>query len=109
MRRLVRRGIPIRTPTYTDCLNEVCQAVLAGNLAGLYHAGGPVPLSLYQIAQIVNRVGGYDPRYLMGCLRHEAGPVPPRAGNVALNSSKLAGALGYEPFDPWPLAPRARK
>jgi len=93
----------VRTPTYTDCLNQVCQAVLASDLSGLYHAGGPRRLSLYQIAQIVNRVGGYDPVHLQGCYRHEAGPIPPRAGNVSLNSGRLARALGYNPLDPWPL------
>ncbi len=93
----------IRTPTYTDCLNRVCEDVLASDLSGLFHAGGPRRLSLYQIAQIVNRVGGYDPNHLMGCLRHEAGPIPPRAGDVSLDSSKLTQALSYEPFDPWPL------
>jgi dTDP-4-dehydrorhamnose reductase len=92
----------IRTPTYTDCLNPLCAAVLSSDLAGLYHAGGPRPLSLYQIAQIINRVGGYDPDHLIGCPRIEAGPVPPRAGNVSLDSTKLAAALGYPPFDPWP-------
>ena len=92
----------VRTPHYTDCLNRLCEAVLAGKLAGLYHAGGPRPLSLYQIAQIINRVGGYDPRHLMGCPRRAAGPIPPRAGNVALDSSKLARALGYQPFHAWP-------
>jgi dTDP-4-dehydrorhamnose reductase len=96
----------IRTPTYTDCLNELCEVVLAGNLQGLYHAGGPRWLSLYQIAQIVNRVGGYDPRLLHGCPRRAAGPIPPRAGNVAMNSQKLADALGYAPFDPWPVEPQ---
>ena len=96
----------VRTPTYTDCLNRLAAAALAGDLAGLYHAGGPRRLSLYQIAQIVNRVGGYPPELLMGCLRHEAGPVPPRAGDVSLDSSKLIGALGYAPFDPWPLEDR---
>jgi dTDP-4-dehydrorhamnose reductase len=95
----------IRTPTYTDCLNELCEAVLASDLAGLYHAGGPRRLSLFKIAQIINRVGGYDPNLLMGCPRKMAGPVPPRAGDVSLDSSKLAAALGYEPFDPWPFAP----
>jgi dTDP-4-dehydrorhamnose reductase len=94
----------IRTPTYTDCLNEMCEAVLGSDLTGLYHAGGPRRLSLYNIAQIINRVGGYDPQLLMGCPRKMAGPIPPRAGNVSLNSSKLADALGFEPFDPWPLA-----
>src|SRR5689334_13082193 len=94
----------IRTPTYTDCLNEMCEAVLASDLAGLYHAGAPRRLSLYNIAQIINRVGGYDPNLLIGCPRIMAGPMPPRAGNVSMNSTKLADALGYEPFDPWPVA-----
>jgi dTDP-4-dehydrorhamnose reductase len=92
----------VRTPTYTDCLNRLFERLLASDLAGLYHAGGPRRLSLYEIAQVVNRVGGYDPKLLMGCLRHAAGPIPPRAGNVAMNSSKLAAALGYDPFTPWP-------
>ena len=77
--------------------------VLAKDLAGLYHAGGPRRLSLYQIAQIVNRVGGYDPKLLMGCPRVEAGPIPPRAGNVTLDSTALNRELGGNPFDPWPL------
>jgi dTDP-4-dehydrorhamnose reductase len=92
----------IRTPTYTDCLSRVCQAVLASDLCGLFHAGGPRQLSLFQIAQIVNRVGGYDPDHLMGCPRIAAGPIPPRAGDVTLDSSRLAGSLGFSPFDPWP-------
>src|SRR6185295_7844085 len=92
----------VRTPTYTDCLNELCEVVLASDLAGLYHAGGPRSLTLYQIAQVVNRAGGYDPRNLMGCPRKMAGPIPPRAGNVTLDSSKLTRTLGYQPFDPWP-------
>jgi dTDP-4-dehydrorhamnose reductase len=92
----------VRTPTYTDCLSELCEALLAGRLAGLFHAGAPRPLSLFQIAQVVNRVGGYDPRHLRGCLRAAAGNMPPRAGNVAMDSGKLRAELGYEPFDPWP-------
>jgi dTDP-4-dehydrorhamnose reductase len=92
----------VRTPTYTDCLNRLCETVLASGLSGLYHAGGPRPLSLYQIAQIINRVGGYDPRHLMGCRRIEAGPIPPRAGDVSMDSRRLAQALGREPFHPWP-------
>lgn len=93
----------VRTPTYTDCLNRLCEAMLARPLPGLYHAGGPRRLSLYEIAQIVNRVGGYDPKLLMGCLRFESSPIPPRAGDVSMCSQKLIDALGYQPFDPWPL------
>ena len=93
----------VRTPTYTDCLNRLMEHLLLGSLAGLFHAGGPLPLSLFEIAQVVNRVGGYDPDLLMGCPRIDAGPIPPRAGDVTLDSSKLTAALGYMPFDRWPL------
>src|SRR5436190_17563892 len=94
----------VRTPTYTDCLNPLLADVLSRReIIGLFHAGGPRRLSLFQIAQIVNRVGGYDPDLLHGCMRIEAGPMPPRAGDVTMDSSKLAAALGYDPFDPWPL------
>jgi len=92
----------IRTPTYTDCMNLLYERMLANDLSGLFHAGGPRRLSLYQIAQIINRVGGYPAECLMGILRHKAGPIPPRAGNVSMNSDKLTKALGYNPFDPWP-------
>jgi dTDP-4-dehydrorhamnose reductase len=93
----------VRTPTYTDCLDRLFRRVLASKLTGLYHAGAPRQLSLYEIAQIVNRVGGYDPELLRGCLRQQAGPIPPRAGNVTMDSSKLTVALGHAPFDPWPV------
>jgi len=93
----------VRTPTYTDCLNRLFETVLTSDLSGLFHAGGPRQLSLYEIAQIVNVAGGYDPKLLMGCPRIEAGPIPPRAGNVTMDSTKLSDALGYQPFDPWPL------
>jgi dTDP-4-dehydrorhamnose reductase len=96
----------VRTPKYTDCMNLLFEELLANELSGLYHAAGPRQLSLFEIAQIINRVGGYAPRHLMGCFRHEAGPMPPRAGNVTMDSSKLIRALGYNPFSPWPLDDR---
>ena len=95
----------VRTPTYVDCLHEVFETVIASDLCGIFHAGGPRKLSLYEIAQVINRVGGYDPDLLHGCYRLEAGPIPPRAGNVTMNSSKLASSLGSNLFDPWPLDP----
>ena len=94
----------VRTPTYVECLNEVIEDVIVSDMSGIYHCGGPRRLSLYEIAQIVNRVGGYDPDLLIGCPRIEAGPMPPRAGNVTMNSDKLTAALGRQPFQPWPLA-----
>jgi dTDP-4-dehydrorhamnose reductase len=95
----------IRTPTYTDCLNRVFEKLLANDVAGLFHSGGPRRLSLFEIAQIVNRVGGYEPELLHGCPRSDAGTMPPRAGNVAMRSTLLAGVLGGAPFDSWPYDP----
>ncbi len=93
----------IRNPKYTDCLNLALEVVLANRLGGLYHAGGPRRLSLFEIAQVINRVGDYAPEHLMGCPRLDAGPIPPRAGDVTMDSSKLITALGYNPFAPWPF------
>ena len=92
----------VRTPTYADCMNRLFKRLLTKPLSGTFHAGGPRRLSLYEIAQIVNVVGGYDSALLEGCPRIEAGPMPPRAGNVTLDSSKLTEALESNPFDPWP-------
>lgn len=96
----------VRTPTYVECLNETLEQVVCADMSGIYHAGGTRQLSLYQIAQIVNMVGGYDPDLLEGCYRLEAGPIPPRAGNVTMDSSKLAQGLGRAPFVQWPLNER---
>jgi dTDP-4-dehydrorhamnose reductase len=48
-------------------------------------------------------VGGYRAEHLHGCHRIEAGPMPPRAGDVTMDSRKLQDGLGYAPFDPWPI------
>jgi len=93
----------VRSCTYCDDLNAVFEEFLAGSAAGLFHCGSPRPMTLYRIAQVVNRVGGYRPELLHGCPRSAAGPMPPRAGNVSMNSTKLRVELGREPFAPWPL------
>lgn len=92
----------VRTPTYAHCMNHLLEQLLSNDVGGLYHGGGPTRISLYQIAQIINRVGGYDPDLLHGCYRMQAGPIPPRAGNVTMDSSKLYGHFGTEVFCPWP-------
>lgn len=92
----------VRSATYCDDLNTVFAFFLRTSASGLYHAGGPRPVTLNQIGQIVNKVGGYESSLLRGCLRHQAGPIPPRAGNVTMNSDKLMALMGYNPFRPWP-------
>ncbi len=93
----------VRSCTYVADLNRVFERFLTGHQSGIYHLGGPRAATLYQIGQIVNRVGGYDPHLLKGCPRAHAGPIPPRAGNVSMCSDKLVAALGGNPFHAWPL------
>jgi dTDP-4-dehydrorhamnose reductase len=93
----------VRSCTYTDDLNVVFERFLQGDEGGIYHLGGPRPVTLHQIGQIVNRVGGYDARLLKGCPRAAAGPLPPRAGNVSMSSAKLVRMLGAQPFQAWPV------
>ncbi len=93
----------VRSCTYTDDLNRVFERFLLGEEGGTYHLGGPRPVTLFEIGQVVNRAGGYDPHLLKGCPRHQAGPVPPRAGDVTLDSAKLHRLLGADPFQPWPV------
>jgi dTDP-4-dehydrorhamnose reductase len=92
----------VRSCTYCDDLNTVFERFLTGDEDGVYHLGGPRAITLYQIAQVVNRAGGYDPALLIGCPRLMAGPTPPRAGNVSMCSDKLIRLLGGNPFRPWP-------
>lgn len=92
----------VRSATYVDDMNKVYERMLACDAHGLFHMGGPRPISLFQIAQVVNRVGGYEPTLLQGCMRIEAGPIPPRAGNVSMNSTKLHRLFGENLFRPWP-------
>lgn len=95
----------VRSATYCDDLNTVFEALLSLDAAGLYHLAGPRGVTLNQIGQIVNRVGGYAPELLHGKLRHEAGPMPPRAGDCRMEGAKLRSLLGGEAFQAWPVGP----
>lgn len=93
----------IRTPFYIEDLNKILEYFVKHQIRGLYHLGGPRALSLFQIAQVVNRIGHYPPHLLKGCPRMEAGPIPPRAGNVSMNISKITNIIPSGYLRPWPL------
>lgn len=108
-----RRNLPatlyydeVRTPIYVQDLNRVMAHLLLTEGGGLLHVGGPRRLSLNQIAQAVNVAGGYDPALLHGCMRHAAGPMPPRAGDVGMAFDKLEALIGGGAISPWPALPR---
>ncbi|MBQ9372495.1 MAG: sugar nucleotide-binding protein [Thermoguttaceae bacterium] len=95
----------VRTPTYVDEMARVFREFLANDYAGVLNCGGARQVSLYQMAQIINRTGGFNPELLYGMRIEESCPVPPRVRNCSLDSSKLADILGYPPFTPWPANP----
>ena len=93
----------LRSPFYCEDFNSIVELALEKkHIRGVYHFGSHRHLSLYQIGQIVNKVGGYAQHLLKGCLRKEAGPMPPRAGNVTMSNKKLIRDLGTNPFRMWP-------
>ncbi len=92
----------VRSNLYVQDFHRVLTFFLQTDLSGIFHVGGDMPLSLFEIAQVINRVGGYDPALLQGCLRHEAGPMPPRAGNVSMDCGKLRAVLPAGMPGRWP-------
>ena len=67
----------VRSNLYVQDLGRVLDHFRGNQAKGLWHVGGPRPLSLYQIAQVINRLGNYPPELLMGCRRAAAGPCLP--------------------------------
>ncbi len=92
----------VRSNLYVQDLAKVIAHFLGNGERGIWHVGGPRPLSLYRIAQALNRLGNYPAELLMGCPRAAAGPMPPRAGDVSMNTDKLTALLPKGTVRPWP-------
>ena len=83
-----------RSCIHCDELADIVVELLRKEERGLFHVGGPKPVSLHEIGQwIINR-GGYDPALLKKLSRLEEKNGPPRVGNVHLDSSKVEKVLG---------------
>lgn len=95
----------VRSNLYVQDLNQVIRNFLINGACGIFHVGGPLNLSLFQIAQVINKLGNYPEELLMGCLRAAAGPMPPRAGDVTMHTGKLAELMGPAAIRPWPFDP----
>jgi dTDP-4-dehydrorhamnose reductase len=93
----------VRSNLYIQDVIAVVEQFIEDFRPGIFHLGGPLPLTLYEIGQIVNKLGNYDAALLHGSLRQEAGPIPPRVGNVTMDSSKLLRLLPPATIKPWPV------
>ncbi|NLO23220.1 MAG: sugar nucleotide-binding protein [Fibrobacter sp.] len=92
-----------RNPIYGDDLCKVVEYILTHPFPpGIYHCGGPRLVSLYQVGQIINALGCYEPDLLIGCIRLEGGALPPRVGNLGINCDKLNALLPPNFIRPWP-------
>lgn len=92
-----------RNPIYGIDMCRVCEYILKHEFPpGIYNCGGPRKVSLYNVGQIVNAVGGFPQELLIGTPRIEAGPLPPRVGDISTNSEKIYKLLPEGMIRPWP-------
>lgn len=103
-----RRGLPMtlfydewRSCIHCNELADIVAELFAMEETGLFHCGGPRPVSLYEIGEWIVRRGGYDPKLLKRSSRLEEINGPPRIGNVHLNSGKLEKLLRKK-MSVWP-------
>lgn len=95
------RGLPVSLfhDEYRSCIecDDLADAVItlfSSEATGLFHLGGPLPVSLYQIGERILERGNYRPDILRKLSRVDDVNGPPRVGNVHLNSSKAERLLG---------------
>jgi dTDP-4-dehydrorhamnose reductase len=103
----LRRGLPMSLfhDEYRSCIS--CEDLANGvvtlfsmEVSGLFHVGGPRPVSLYEIGERILKRGNYKPEALRKWSRRDDINGPPRIGNVHLNSAKSEQVLGKS-FKPW--------
>ncbi len=97
----LKRGLPMSLfhDEYRSCI-DCCE--LAGIVAelllketqGLFHLGGPHPVSLYEIGRRILEKGRYKNEALKKWSRQDDVDGPPRIGNVHLNSSRVEALIG---------------
>jgi dTDP-4-dehydrorhamnose reductase len=101
------RGLPMSLfhDEYRSCIpcDDLANAVVSlfsMEVEGLFHIGGPRPVSLYEIGERILQRGKYRKESLRKLSRKDDVNGPPRIGNVHLNSSKAERLLGRT-LKPW--------
>lgn len=96
----LRRGLPmtlfhdeLRSCISVDAITETVLSLLSLQTNGLFHCGGDVPKSLYEVGKMVLDKGGYPSPLLKTISRFDEKNGPPRMGDVSLNSGKLKALL----------------
>jgi dTDP-4-dehydrorhamnose reductase len=76
-----------------ECADIVVE-LFRRNARGVYHLGGPHPVSLFDIGKLILEKGNYNRSALKTWSRHDDVNGPPRIGNVHLNSHKTESLIG---------------
>jgi dTDP-4-dehydrorhamnose reductase len=79
-----------------DCeeLADIVVELFSRSVQGLYHCGGPSPVSLFEIGKQILEKRNYNKNALRTWSRHDDINGPPRIGNVHLNSHKTESLIG---------------
>ncbi len=103
----LKRGLPMSLfhDEYRSCIGcedlaDAIASLFSMEVEGLFHVGGPHPVSLYEIGERILERGNYRREALRKQSRKEDVNGPPRIGNVHLNSGKAEQLLGRM-FKPW--------
>lgn len=97
----LRRNLPIslfhdewRSCIACDECADVVLKLFSLGAQGLFHCGGPVPVSLFEIGMRILEKGNYNQAALKTWSRFDDANGPPRIGNVHLNSRKTESLVG---------------
>lgn len=97
----LRRGLPMSLfhDEWRSCINcdelaDIVIELLDKEASGLFHLGGPWPVSLYDIGKRILEKGKYKREALKKWSRCDDIGGPPRIGNVHLNSSRVEHLIG---------------
>jgi len=103
----LKRGLPMSLfhDEYRSCIgcDDLADAIVSlffMEVEGLFHIGGPRPISLYEIGERILNRGNYRREALKKWSRTDDVNGPPRIGNVHLNSAKAERLLG-RPIRHW--------
>lgn len=87
----------VNTPTHVADLAWAVHAVLRQGVTGLFHTGGPEPMSRLEFGRAVAHALGRDPDSVEPAAPATGGDRAPRPAACGLRVDKAAAAFGYRP------------
>ncbi|MCK4908446.1 MAG: sugar nucleotide-binding protein [Planctomycetes bacterium] len=104
-----KRNLPVtlfydefRSAIHTEEIGRMITELFLKEVTGIFHVGGPEPVSLYKMGQVISQFNpNYDKSLLKGRYISEEIQGPPRVRNIHLNSTNTYKLLGWK-ATPWP-------